>query len=95
MLSTLVGAYPDSLPTSVLTVSPVDEVESEASFVTELLRDVDQLVETSTSVKRRVRMLNPLLEGDYVKPKDEDLVASVGKKLDLLAEKKELLPSLE
>mgnify|MGYP003085561277 CR=1 FL=1 len=84
-LSTLVGAYPNTLPTSVLTVPPVDEVESEASFVTELLRDVDQLVEASTS----------LLEGDHVKPKDEDLVASVGKKLDSLAEKKESLSSLE
>ena len=94
-LSTLVGAYPNTLPTSVLTVPPVDEVKSEASFVTELLRDVDQLVEASTSVKRRVRMLKPLLEGDHVKPKDEDLVASVGKKLDSLAEKKESLSSLE
>ena len=91
----VVSRFPDTLPMSVLTVRPMDAVESGLSVFGELMGDVQQLCKASVSVSRRLKELKPLLKGDPAKPKDEELDGSIERKLASLDQMKDLLSSLK
>ena len=83
------------LPTSVLTVSPVDEVVFDSSIITTLLNNNHQVIALSTSTNKILTILKPLMEGNPMNLNDEELNASFEKKVDTLFGMKKLFSNLE
>ena len=70
-------------------------IDSDSSFLSELMSDVQQLCNISVSVSRRLKMLKPLLKGDPAKPKEEELDGSIERQLASLGQMKDAYSSLK
>lgn len=94
-LSAVLSCFPDTLPTSVLTVWPEDDADSASSPIDEWMVDLYQLSKASELVYRRLKELKILFKGDPKKPKNKELDGRIEENLASVVQMKDLFSSLE
>ena len=94
-LSVVLSQFPDTLPESVLTVWPEDDVDSGSRIIDEWMSDVYDLSKASELVYRRLKELKILFKGDPKKPKDRELDGRIEENLASIVQMKDLFSSLE
>ena len=94
-LSAVLSCFPDTLPTSVLTVWPEDDADSGSSPIDEWMVDLYQLSKASELVYRRLKELKILFKGDPEKPKNKELDGRIKENLASVVQMKDLFSYLE